>query len=739
MSYSKASQQLPDLMSSDICEERRYSFGEFTLDATKRLLYRNGELVKLRPKLLDLLVFLVEHKGAVVSNDEIIRRVWPTTVVEESGLTRNVSLLRKCLGCVGGRYIENIPRRGYRFAGQLVEALDGELQDSQEDSQIERSPTVELPVLVPDAVQSHSSWRPRLLIAVCVVLLGSSALLAISFLRTQHRPAPVRAVQLTTNAPELPIISGAISPDGRYLAFGEDTDLYVKQIGYVETHRLQTPPHTAAATIDWFGDSSNLLASGFDAEAQQSIVWITCVLGGPPKVLFTDATLASLSQDSKQLAFVRDRNQLWLAKPDGTGARLFVVSKDGRIRFSPRFSSDGKYLLVAVERNIDSGTVLRSYRISDGQSAVLLEPEDRVMDIAVTKADELLISSLIDEEVSTRLTRSQVDFARSQIREPQTLAKWTDAESHGLQTSADGTRISLIRNRTQADVYVAELDANGTAVSNIKRLTLDDSKDRLSGWLGDSRTVLFHSNRSGVYGLYRQAIDQTRAQPLLVNERDNFRAVVTPNQQWLWYYSTPANEYSPNQLWRRPLSGGEPLLLSAGDGLGRSLRCARSGVCVRMESSQGMYVFYSFDPATGTGRELVRVPAFDGGSQDWSLSPDGAKVALIDGPHDAIAILDISTRPVNRTQIKIPDGHPSMYSIAWDAHGTGLYLVCIDEFDAVLLHVGMNGDTGIVLHRPDDPVRWVIPSPDGQYLAMQAWTNAPNVWMVEANRQSSRE
>ncbi|HEU4653220.1 MAG TPA: winged helix-turn-helix domain-containing protein, partial [Steroidobacteraceae bacterium] len=104
------------MATSENHNQERYSFGEFSLDATKRLLYRNGELVKVRPKLLDLLILLVQHKGAVVSNDEIIRHVWPTTVVEESGLTRNVSLLRKCLGCVGGKYIENVPRRGYRFA-----------------------------------------------------------------------------------------------------------------------------------------------------------------------------------------------------------------------------------------------------------------------------------------------------------------------------------------------------------------------------------------------------------------------------------------------------------------------------------------------------------------------------------------------------------------------------------------------------------------------------------------------
>lgn len=102
-----------------------FRFGDFTLDVKQRLLYHHEERLRVQPKLLDLLILLVEHRGAVVSHDEIVRRIWPNTVVEACGLTRNISLLRKHLDSAGARYIENIPKRGYRLAVEITEiALD---------------------------------------------------------------------------------------------------------------------------------------------------------------------------------------------------------------------------------------------------------------------------------------------------------------------------------------------------------------------------------------------------------------------------------------------------------------------------------------------------------------------------------------------------------------------------------------------------------------------------------------
>ena len=99
-----------------------YAFGKFRLDAGKRLLtVADGKPVCLTPKAYDTLAYLVEHAGAVVCKDELMRAIWPDTAVEENNLTQNISLLRRALGEERGerRYIATIPGRGYQFISSV--------------------------------------------------------------------------------------------------------------------------------------------------------------------------------------------------------------------------------------------------------------------------------------------------------------------------------------------------------------------------------------------------------------------------------------------------------------------------------------------------------------------------------------------------------------------------------------------------------------------------------------------
>lgn len=94
-----------------------YSFGSYALDPSKRLVLRDGEKVPLTPKAFDVLCLLVEHGGAVVSKDRLLAAVWPDTMVEESNLAFQVSLVRKALGdrSEDPRYIATVPGQGYQF------------------------------------------------------------------------------------------------------------------------------------------------------------------------------------------------------------------------------------------------------------------------------------------------------------------------------------------------------------------------------------------------------------------------------------------------------------------------------------------------------------------------------------------------------------------------------------------------------------------------------------------------
>jgi TolB-like protein/DNA-binding winged helix-turn-helix (wHTH) protein len=142
-------------------EKAVFEFGLFRLNPAERLLQREQVPVRLPPKAFDALVLLVENAGHLLEKEELLRKVWPGTFVEESNLTQHISILRKALqdGEGGFQYIETVPRRGYRFIAEVRE-LSGIATDTG---------------FLPDSTPSrHRFRRPASAIAVLVVLLAAS-------------------------------------------------------------------------------------------------------------------------------------------------------------------------------------------------------------------------------------------------------------------------------------------------------------------------------------------------------------------------------------------------------------------------------------------------------------------------------------------------------------------------------------------------------------------------------------
>ena len=103
-----------------------FLFEDYRLDRHGGLFRRNGadafEPVAIGSRALDILGVLIERAGGVVSKDEIVAAVWPTTVVEDSNLTVQISALRRVLdrGRANGSCIQTVPGRGYRFAARVT-------------------------------------------------------------------------------------------------------------------------------------------------------------------------------------------------------------------------------------------------------------------------------------------------------------------------------------------------------------------------------------------------------------------------------------------------------------------------------------------------------------------------------------------------------------------------------------------------------------------------------------------
>src|SRR5215470_5022150 len=105
-----------------------YEFGPFRLDPAEKTLSKDGESVALTPKAFDTLLILIEKSGRLVEKEELMKQLWPDTFVEENSLSQNIYLVRKALGeeSQGARYIETVPRRGYRFTAPVRQVSAGD-------------------------------------------------------------------------------------------------------------------------------------------------------------------------------------------------------------------------------------------------------------------------------------------------------------------------------------------------------------------------------------------------------------------------------------------------------------------------------------------------------------------------------------------------------------------------------------------------------------------------------------
>ena len=117
-------------------QTQNFEFGKFRVDADKRLLLENGgDIVPLTPKVFDLLLYLVSHSGTVIEKDELMREIWTDTIVEESDLSQNISILRRVLREKRGehQFIATIPGKGYKFVAEVErsKAISAEVEEEK--------------------------------------------------------------------------------------------------------------------------------------------------------------------------------------------------------------------------------------------------------------------------------------------------------------------------------------------------------------------------------------------------------------------------------------------------------------------------------------------------------------------------------------------------------------------------------------------------------------------------------
>jgi DNA-binding winged helix-turn-helix (wHTH) protein/TolB-like protein/Tfp pilus assembly protein PilF len=203
-------------------DNRSYEFGRFRLKVADRVLLREGELVPLTPKVFDILITLVEHGGQVVAKDDLMKRVWPNTFVEEGNLTQNISLLRKALGETPGgvQFIETVPRRGYRFVAETSETWGDEDRKSGNGHKQSAAPSIEAnaqpipPVVsIPNTTSQPARIKRTPLFALLagVVVIG---IIGLVYFTGRGKEGDTTAIQ---SIAVLPFIDESANPDAEYI------------------------------------------------------------------------------------------------------------------------------------------------------------------------------------------------------------------------------------------------------------------------------------------------------------------------------------------------------------------------------------------------------------------------------------------------------------------------------------------------------------------------------------------
>ncbi len=214
-------------------EKHLYGFGPYRLDAIERVLLRDGQPVTLPPKDLETLLVMVERAGHIVEKEELLEKVWPDVFVEEGNLARHIFNLRQVLGDSpdGRKYIETIPKRGYRFVAAV-----------QEDPEV----TAPYTSPVQDSEQTQSVLTLGQKRSLRMGLLALAALAVTGILIARHfwpprNPSPQKAMLAV-----LPFVNLSGDAHEDYFADGL-TEEMIAQLGQLQPAKLGVIARTSTA------------------------------------------------------------------------------------------------------------------------------------------------------------------------------------------------------------------------------------------------------------------------------------------------------------------------------------------------------------------------------------------------------------------------------------------------------------------------------------------------------------
>ncbi|HET6933038.1 MAG TPA: DPP IV N-terminal domain-containing protein [Candidatus Acidoferrum sp.] len=616
-------------------------FGAYEADLLSGELRKSGIRLKLQDRPFQILAILLEQPGIVVTREQLQKRLWAedTFVDFEHGLNTAINKLRDALSdeADNPRFIETLPKRGYRFiapvSASMVPRAHLHAVASTNVPTPFPSPGIS-PANSPD-ISSHASFalaakrRLSTSAAASALLLLCAALLVtwyfFSHYRSAAEPSEIRIAPLNGLPRES---DAAFSPDGNQVAFvwagekGGFAHIYVSQIGATDSPRQITG--TGEGTFEfapvWSPDGHYLAFFRFNDKEKVLAIYVTAALGGSERRLYNVKSNRKVdaldwSVDGKYLAFSdsaspSEASKIFLLSLDTLEVHPVTSPPAGTLGdTTPAFSPDGKSL--AFVRDTLDVREIYLLPLSGGPPQQITFDHADIQGITWTpESDKLIFASSRQGPIS--LWRVSAKGGTPQ-RLPIAGAGWAMRPA----LNRKGNRLAYTSVTYSSSLWRASLTPDHKIIRPLEKFISSTGLEEGPQYSPDGKHIVFQSNRTGYHEIWRADADGSN--PIqLTHFKKNLTGTPrwSPDSKWISFDSRPAGH---SEIFVINAEGGQPRQVSQGDSENGVASWSTDGKWIYFASNRsGTWEVWKITPDGNSARQITRhggfaaLPSLDG-------------------------------------------------------------------------------------------------------------------------------
>lgn len=703
----------------------RYVIDGWLVEGDANRLSREGVVQKVEPKVMQVLLFLIAHQGETVSKDALMEEVWGEVIVTEHSVNKTISKLRKVFGedPHRPRIIETISKKGY----QLIAPVQA----------VNRQTPAQHPVLHPQPVEMGSAIRPtRLTPATLGVALAGLALVLLALWSSSSQPQHTGYISSASIMPltasvgmEMRVSFAPDEQDFIYTHKDPETliwDLYLQKdqeaIQLTDTPSFESFPRYAPggktiAFVRFWEEGAGLFTMALDERRLE-----TLLVEEPYGIIGFD-----WSPDGKQIVYaarggpnranklillmLETQERIQLTAPDSThlGDRFPAFSPDGQsvlfARIGPELSDD-LYMISTDGSNLEQLTHHRAFMVgmdwseATGDIYYCVQEEERYLLKRITqdRKTETLLTTMSSKlagafptvtpsgeklafeqwHLRRNIYSVSLDPTRDSLSAPESFITSTYSDWNA-QFSPDGEHVVFVTDRSgKPELWMGDREGR-----HLEKIAQVPSLVRLHPrWSPDGRSIVFAA-KGDVFDTY--VLDVATKEVRLFEPHASDPAF-SRDGKWI-YFSTSRHGNGYQQIWKKPVSGGEAVLVPA------------TGGTASLESTDGRTLFFTKVNQPGLwqldeqGSETLVLPELrPTDDRNWIVVDEG--IYYIKRPHNNDPVLvyyDLHTQEERLyREVDLNDTYEEIHGLSLAPNGTDLLFAKLDHADSDLMYVELN-------------------------------------------------